>query len=78
MGSYADLCVYVVRQNFTEKNQISIVQDLEKNRRMKRLGILVNDIKVKKGSGYGYNYGNYDEESHNSLFNKITKIFKKH
>ncbi|RZJ99968.1 MAG: polysaccharide biosynthesis tyrosine autokinase, partial [Flavobacterium sp.] len=58
MSGYADLCMYLVRQNYTYKQQINIIDDLRKNNKMKELGIVVNDIKASNGYGYGYGYGN--------------------
>lgn len=63
LTAFTDLCIYVVRQNHTRKSEIAIVEKMHRNKRMKKLGILVNDIKTTAGSGYhtGYsqNYGTY-------------------
>lgn len=78
LSHYADLCVFMVRQNFTKKSQLSIVEDIYRNNRMKRTGILVNDIKTDTGSGYsnGYasNYGTYG--SNGSSSKKSNSVFK--
>ncbi len=73
LGDYADFCLYVVRHNYTQKDQLAIVEDLNRNNRMKQLGILVNDIKLESGSygyGTGYRYGSYgnEEEGRGSKF----------
>jgi tyrosine-protein kinase Etk/Wzc len=65
LSPYADICLYLVRQNYTLKEQLSIINELNDSKRMSKLGIVVNDIKANKeyGSGYGgsYVYGNYGE-----------------
>jgi hypothetical protein len=45
----------VVRQNYTLKPQITIIEDLYRHKKVPNLSILVND--VKKGGRYGYGYG---------------------
>lgn len=64
MAEHADLCLYLVRQNYTLKHQLNIIQDLSINEKMSRIGIVVNDIKQNKSYdyGYGYGYGEYGEQ----------------
>jgi tyrosine-protein kinase Etk/Wzc len=84
LSSYADLCIFVVRQNYTLKSQLNIVKELAKNSRMKKLSILVNDIDHKNGYGYGYGngysygYGNYGQsESSKGIFSNIKSFFQR-
>ncbi|WP_442589228.1 GumC family protein [Pedobacter sp. AW31-3R] len=79
IGDYADLCIYVVRQNYTLKSQISIVQDLKRHKSMKNIGILVNDITSQQGSGYGYgyNYGDYSHTVTPTIWQKLFSRFKR-
>jgi tyrosine-protein kinase Etk/Wzc len=65
LAEYADLCLYVVRQNFTLKTQLHIVEDLYVANRMKKMGIVVNDINTTSnyGYGYGYGYGDYGQSA---------------
>jgi len=65
LAKYADASLYVVRQGYTYKNQLQIVEDLYRNKKMNQLAILVNDIDPKSnygygGYGYGYGYGYYE------------------
>ncbi len=74
LAPYSDVCIYLVRQNYTLKKQLNIVDELARTQKMKGLSILVNDIKETKGYGYGYSYGNYDmpvEEP--NLFSRLFK-----
>ncbi len=62
LGKYADLTLYLVRQGYTYKNQLQIVDDLYRNHKVKQLAIVVNDIDPKSSYGYGYGYGYYDHD----------------
>jgi len=75
LASYADVCLYLVRQNYTLKQQLNIVDDLSRSQKMKGLSIVVNDIKATKGYGYGYSYGNYDVSGKELGF--FSKLFKR-
>ncbi|WP_316819929.1 polysaccharide biosynthesis tyrosine autokinase [Pedobacter gandavensis] len=74
MASYADVCIYVLRQNYTLKQQLTIVEDLVKSQKMKNLSIVINDIQASKGYGYGYSYGDYGANPQKTgFFNKLFK-----
>jgi tyrosine-protein kinase Etk/Wzc len=69
LSQYADATIYVVRQRYTFKRQINFIDDLYKNQKLPKMGILVNDFisegtrgyygygAAKYGYGYGYGYG---------------------
>lgn len=61
LSKYANLSLYVVRQGYTMKSQLSIVEDLDREGKLGKMAILVNDIKHNYGYGYGYGYGYYGE-----------------
>jgi tyrosine-protein kinase Etk/Wzc len=69
---YVDLTFYVVRQGYTYKSQLSIVNDL-KNGKIENLYLIVNDIPNKKGgfSAYGQAYGYGLEDENQSIFSRI-------
>jgi len=75
LAQYADVTLYLVRQKVTQRAQLSIVNDIYKNSKMKNVSIVVNDI-VNKFYGYGYGYGNYGQEQPQSIFQKIGKYIK--
>ncbi len=59
-GANADATIYVVRQDYTFKQQIELVNDMYKNKKLPSMSIVVNDVKASKsayGYGYGYGYG---------------------
>jgi tyrosine-protein kinase Etk/Wzc len=72
LSKYADATLYLVRQKVTQKQQLHIVEDLYRSKKMANIGIVVNDI-FSKYYGYGYGYGTYGEEKKESLFRKFFK-----
>lgn len=75
LGRYSNVNIYVVRYNYTLKEQVSILEDIEANNKLSNLMLILNDAKPKNSYGYGYGYGygdiNRDEKRHTSL-----KFFK--
>ncbi|SFQ83576.1 GumC family protein [Hymenobacter arizonensis] len=57
LAHYVDLTVYIVRYDYTKKEQLSIVNNCYKNKTLTRPMIVLNDAKAKNGSNYGYGYG---------------------
>jgi tyrosine-protein kinase Etk/Wzc len=57
LNEYSDLTLYVIRQKYTFKSQLHLVKDLYVNKKMKNLGLVINDIATAKGYGYAYGYG---------------------
>ncbi|RLJ73910.1 GumC family protein [Pedobacter alluvionis] len=74
LANYADVTLYLVRQKVTQKAQLSIVEDLHQSKKMKNIGLVINDIS-NKYYGYGYGYGTYGEETKPGLFKKVSKMF---
>jgi len=74
LADYADMTLYLIRQKFTQKSHLDIVNDLYKNKKMKNIAIVVNDIDTKQ-YGYGYGYGNYGQEEVKKSW--LSKLFKK-
>jgi capsular exopolysaccharide synthesis family protein len=76
---FADITCYVVRQNYTYKSQLGIVNDLQKAKKVKQLYLVVNDIEIKNNgiTGYGYGYGNYNYETIETYGNKLSTLVKK-
>jgi capsular exopolysaccharide synthesis family protein len=78
---FVDMTCYVVRQNYTYKSQLGIVNDLYKTKKAKRLYLIVNDIELHKNNitGYGHGYGSYgydviDEQDENNVANLMKKL----
>jgi len=65
LGRFADCTMYITRQGYTFRKQLGPVEDLYVNKKLPRLCLLLNDVKVEGGyyggyygGGYGY-YGAY-------------------
>ncbi len=54
---HGDTILYLVRQNYSSKDVIPYLDDLYEKQELKKLGILVNDIKLSSYYGYSYGYG---------------------
>lgn len=68
LARFTDMTLYVVRQNYSQKDVINIANQMNNEERLPNLGLLINDIKASRSMGYnyyygynrGYNYGYYD------------------
>lgn len=65
LGRFADCTVYIVRQGYTFRKQINMIEELHASKKLPGLALLLNDVKVESGyysggyhGGYGY-YGGY-------------------
>lgn len=86
LTKYADVNLYVIRQHYTRKSQLELINQLYSDKKIVDLGIIVNDLKEQKigykygysyGYGYGYGYGGgyYVEDFKKK--SKLTKAFNK-
>jgi capsular exopolysaccharide synthesis family protein len=58
LGKYADCTLYLVRQGHTFKKQVALIDEFYKEKKLPKVAIVINDVKVKPGYGY-YGYGRY-------------------
>lgn len=58
LGKFADATLYIVRQGYTYKKQVSLIDEFYEQNRLPKISIIINDIKLKPGYGY-YGYGRY-------------------
>lgn len=60
IGKYTDVCLFVMRQNYTDVSAIELLNDLDERDNNLNLNILINDAQNRNyGYGYGYYYGGY-------------------
>lgn len=52
-----DFYIFVVRQRYTNKNTLALIEELHRNENIKSLGIVMNDISLTGYYGYGLRYG---------------------
>jgi len=65
LSKYTDLNIFVIRQNYSSKNVLPVIEEIRKNKRMPKLTAIINDVnpsvifglKSGLGFGYGYSYG---------------------
>jgi capsular exopolysaccharide synthesis family protein len=84
--NFTDIILYVVRQNFTKKDMITLLNNRVKRDELKNVSIVLNDFenKAKYGYGYGYSYGygygygNYSSGYHEDdrKENIVLKLYK--
>jgi tyrosine-protein kinase Etk/Wzc len=59
LSDYADINLFIVRQRFSSKNTLELIQELYQTDKLKNMGIIVNDISLTGYYGYGLRYGYY-------------------
>ncbi|MBN1292427.1 MAG: polysaccharide biosynthesis tyrosine autokinase [Candidatus Latescibacteria bacterium] len=57
VSAITDFYLFIVRQRYTSKNTIELVDELYRNESIKSLGIVINDISISGYYGYGLRYG---------------------
>lgn len=67
ISKYAECNIFVMRQNYTNRDSIALVNSLAKEHQIENLSILFNDVVLK--AGYGYGYGTYhDKNKHHGYY----------
>ena len=68
ISKYSDLMLFVIRQNYSQKNALKFIEEINSRNQIKKLQILINDVKIPKyygyKYGYGYGYGYYTGKSY--------------
>jgi capsular exopolysaccharide synthesis family protein len=92
LAQFCDVTLYVVRQNFTKKEMLTLLNNRSKRGELNNISIIFNgyENKAKYGVGYGYGYGygysygygygsgyHEDEEPTGFLAKLYHKFFKK-
>ena len=77
IANYVDASIYVVRQGYSKKGMLDMINDKYDKGEIKNITILFNDVASGKGYGYGYGYGTYangyHETTKKSFFQKLFK-----
>ncbi|HTD94332.1 MAG TPA: polysaccharide biosynthesis tyrosine autokinase, partial [Chitinophagaceae bacterium] len=58
LGKFADCTLYLVRQGHTYKKQVTLIDEVYKEKKLPKVNIVINDVRIKPGYGY-YGYGRY-------------------
>nr|WP_315223166.1 polysaccharide biosynthesis tyrosine autokinase [uncultured Flavobacterium sp.] len=81
LAQYSDVTLYIVRQNYTKKDMITLLNTRVKRGELNNISIVLNgyENKAKYGAAYGYGYGygaySYHEEPEKENF--IKEFFSK-
>jgi hypothetical protein len=73
LGRYADCTMYIIRQGYTFRKQVALIDQLYIQQKLPKICLLLNDIKVDGGyyggyrGGYGY-YGGYGYGAESGYF----------
>jgi capsular exopolysaccharide synthesis family protein len=57
VAPFTDLYLFVVRQRYSSRNTLELVEEMRKNSSIKNLGVVINDISLTGYYGYGLRYG---------------------
>lgn len=57
LARQADITLFVVRQRYSSKSTVNLVEEIYRNQEIKNPGIIVNDISMSGYYGYGLRYG---------------------
>jgi Mrp family chromosome partitioning ATPase len=58
LAPFVDLSLFVVRYNFTTKENLNFIREMELHTKLKKLYVVANDAKIGPGYyGYAYGYG---------------------
>jgi tyrosine-protein kinase Etk/Wzc len=65
IAKHCDASVYIIRQNYSNKVVLELVNEFYSDKKMKNLNLLINDTVFTKRLGYGYGYDKqyYSEDS---------------
>jgi capsular exopolysaccharide synthesis family protein len=59
LSKFVDINIFVVRQRYSSKNTLELIQELYQAEKLKNMGIIINDISLTGYYGYGLRYGYY-------------------
>ncbi|MDR0713320.1 MAG: polysaccharide biosynthesis tyrosine autokinase [Bacteroidales bacterium] len=59
INRYAEVSLYIIRQNHTPKDRYKMINDLSATKKLNNAGIVVNGIREKSWYGYYHSYGAY-------------------
>ncbi len=58
IGHFSDLCIYIVREKYSDKRILHVPQSFYTEKRLPNIAVLLNAAGSHAGYNYGYGYGN--------------------
>jgi capsular exopolysaccharide synthesis family protein len=59
VSPFSDFYLFIVRQRYSSKNTLELIEELSNNENIKSMGIVINDLSLSGYYGYGLRYGYY-------------------
>jgi len=59
IARFVDINLFIVRQRYSSKNTLELIQELYNDQKLKHMAIIINDISLNGYYGYGVRYGYY-------------------
>ncbi|NJM15741.1 MAG: CpsD/CapB family tyrosine-protein kinase [Bacteroidales bacterium] len=53
---FADANLFVLRQRYSQKDEIKLINEIDEKGKMKNMNLIINDIEKPRGYAYGYSY----------------------
>ncbi|WP_442794614.1 GumC family protein [Pelobium manganitolerans] len=76
LARYTDATLYIIRQGYTEKTELSFIKELFDAEQLPNPQLIFNGIqKAKYGHGYNYKYGYYGKPGGQTIFTDFWKRF---
>lgn len=75
ISNLADYFVFVLRYDYSEKRFLDDINDLQREGKIEKVCLLLNDVPINRGYGYGYGYG-YGREKSSFVGKVINFMFK--
>lgn len=72
LGQLVDSTVYVVRSNYTPKDQLDLIDDIYRNKKLSHPMIVLNDITEDANTAYGYGYNHNSKRKKKRDRNEVT------
>ena len=76
LSGLVDFYIFVVRQRYSSKNTLSLIEELNRNDNITSIGIVINDISLSGYYGYGLRYGYSLGYGYNYGYNYYTSYGK--
>ncbi len=88
LAQYCDVTLYIIRQNYTKKDMITLLNNREKRGELNNISIVFNGFENKAKYGYAYGYGfdygygtysngYHEDDKPKNIFSKYYEIIRK-
>jgi len=72
LAPLCDVCLYMVRHNFTPKSELRFIDEIYRSRRLPTMNLVFNGVEMDKRYGYSVDYGYYSKKSpQNSIWHTL-------